>query len=583
MQKTKLALLCVALASVCLAGQPPFDLVIVNGLIIDGSGNPWYAADVGIRSGRIAAVGTLSQASARDVIDARGMVVAPGFVDVHTHADRDIRKIPTADNFLLDGVTSIIAGNCGGSETNLEGFFSELRATRISINMGTLIGHNSLRRTVIASEQRDPTPGEQEKMEALVEQAMCQGAMGLSTGLIYTPGTFAKTPEVMGLARAAARHSGLYASHIRDEGEGLFDAIGEALSVGREAGVPVQIAHFKVANRKLWNQSTRSIAMIEQARASGVDVTVDQYPYVSSSTGLGMLLPSWALAGGQEQLLIRLRDASSRKKIATEMKDVISRRNGRKRLDYATVARCEWDAALEGKNISQINRQNGRKGKLGAEIETVLDMMEKGGASMVYQSMDEQDVERILRYPYTMVGSDGGIQEKGRGVPHPRSYGTNARVLARYVREKKVLRLEDAIRKMTSFPAQRFRLTDRGLVRPGMWADLVVFDPETVADTATFQKPHSYAAGFAYVIVNGEIVVREGKHTGARSGQILLGPGTVQHGQVSADPSAPPLESTIAQTSRGTGLDQRRWICWPSLPPEPAGLITSGTLSVAKS
>ncbi len=566
MHKANLVLLCIALASVCPAGQSQFDLIIVNGRIIDGSGNPWYAADVGMSGGRITAIGTLGQASAREVIDARGMIVTPGFLDVHTHADRDIRKIPTADNFLLDGVTSIITGNCGGSETNLEGFFSELRATRISINMGTLIGHNSVRRTVMGAEQRDPTPDEQEKMEALVERAMQQGAMGLSTGLIYTPGTFAKTPEVIALARAAARHSGLYASHIRDEGEGLFDAIGEALSVGREAGVPVQIAHFKVANRKLWNQSPRSIAMIEQARASGVDVTVDQYPYVSSSTGLSMLLPSWALAGGQEQLVIRLRDPVSRKKIAAKMKDVISRRNGRKRLDYATVARCEWDTALEGKNISQINRQKGRKGKLGAEIETVLDMMEKGGASMVYQSMDERDVERILRYPYTMVGSDGGVQEKGRGVPHPRSYGTNARVLARYVREKKVLRLEEAIRKMTSFPAQRFRLTDRGLVRPGMWADLVVFDPETVADTATFQKPHSYSAGIAFVIVNGDVVVRQGRHTGTRPGQIFLGPGAVPHRRVTADPAAPSPESTIALTSRGIGLDQRRWICG-SFPP----------------
>jgi len=528
MRKLKLAFLCVALTAICLAGQSRFDLVILHGRIIDGSGNPWYAADVGIRDGRIAAIGPLSQASAQTTIDARGLIIAPGFIDVHTHADRDIRKIPTADNYLFDGVTSIITGNCGGSETNLEQFFAEARAQRVSINFGTLIGHNSVRRAVMGLEQRDPTPEEQQKMEALVEQAMRQGAMGLSTGLIYTPGTFAKTPEVVGLARAAARHGGLYASHIRDEGEGLFDAIGEALTVGREAGVPVQIAHFKVANRKLWNQSIRSVEMIEQARASGLDATVDQYPYTSSSTGLSMLLPAWTLAGGQEQLRKRLGDPPTRQKIAAEMKDVISRRSGRKRLDYATVARCEWDTALEGRNISQINRQRGRKGKLEAEIETVLEMMEKGGASMIYQSMDERDVERILRYPYTMVGSDGGIQEAGRGMPHPRSYGTNARVLARYTREKKVLRLEEAIRKMTSFPAQRFRLTERGLVRPGMWADLVVFNPETVADTATFQKPHSYSTGFACVIVNGEVVVQGGKHTGTRPGQILLGPGVTE-------------------------------------------------------
>jgi N-acyl-D-amino-acid deacylase len=252
---------------------------------------------------------------------------------------------------------------------------------------------------------------------------------------------------------------------------------------------------------------------------------VDQYPYTASSTNLGTLLPSWALAGGQEKIKERLSDPATRKRIATEMRDTIQKRNGRKRLDYAFVARYQPEPSWEGKSITQINKLRGRKSNLPNEIETVLEMMERGGAGMVYHSMDERDVERILRYPYSMVASDGGVQEMGRGVPHPRSYGTNARVLARYVRERGTIRLEEAVRKMTSLPAQRFRLVDRGLIRPGMWADIVVFDPRTVRDTATFEKPHSNSEGFTFVLVNGEIVIESGKHTGARPGQILMGPG----------------------------------------------------------
>jgi len=527
MKKLVLIALLLFLAPVAWSQAPTYDVVIQNGRIVDGSGNPWYVADVGIKDGRIAAIGRLCAAGscpAQRTLDAKGLVVAPGFIDVHTHVEANIVRIPTADNYLFDGVTSIITGNCGGSETNLEKFFGDLRG-KLSINLGTLIGHNSVRRDVMGSAERDPTPEEQSKMEALVEQAMRQGAVGFSTGLIYIPGTYSKTPEVVGLARAAAKYNGVYASHMRSEGEKLFDAIDEAISIGREAGMPVEISHFKVANKKLWNQSTRSIAMVEKARADGIDVTVDQYPYTASSTNLGTLLPSWALADGTEAVKKRLTDPATRKKIASEMKQTINKRNGRKRLDYAVVASSRWDTTLEGKSITQINKEKGRKGKLEDEIQTVLDMMEKGGASMVYHSMDERDVERILRFPYSMVASDGGVQEFGRGVPHPRSYGTNARVLGRYIREKNVVRLEEAIRKMTSLPAQRFRLTERGLIRPGMWADIVVLDEKTVGDTATFEKPHAYAAGFRYVLVNGEVMIEGGKHTGAHSGQILLGPG----------------------------------------------------------
>jgi N-acyl-D-amino-acid deacylase len=512
-----------------LSAHAQYDLIIKNGRIIDGSGNPWYAADVGIRDGRIAAIGRLDSGQGRRVLDARGMIVAPGFVDGHTHSEGGIRRIPTADNFLFDGVTSIVTGNCGGSVTAIDSFFAELRGDGISINLATLIGHNSVRREVMGSAQRDPSPEEMAAMEALVEKAMRQGAIGLSTGLIYVPGTYSKTAEVVALAKAAAKHNGIYTSHIRNEGNdeqgGVFSAIAEAIDVGRAANMPVEISHFKVSSKRLWGQSKKTIGLIEKARMEGLDVTVDQYPYTASSTSLSVLLPSWALADGDSAVKARLTDSKIRKNIAGQMRHTIVDRNGRYRLDYAFVSRCQWDSTLNGKNISQINRGWKRKGTLSNEIQTVLDMVEKGGAGMVYHTMSEEDVQRIMKYPYSMVGSDAGVIQFGSGVPHPRGYGSNARVLAEYVRNKKVLRLEEAIRKMTSFPAQRFRLVDRGLIRPGMWADIVVFDEKTVADKATFQKPHAYSEGFAYVLVNGETVIDHGVHTGARPGKVLPGSG----------------------------------------------------------
>ncbi len=506
------------------SAQENYDLLIRNGRVVDGSGNPWYMADVGIRDGRIVAIGRLEGAAATRVIDATGRIVAPGFIDVHTHGEDAIRRMPDAVNFVRDGVTSIVLGNCGGSVTDLAEYFAALRATGISLNVAMLIGHNSVRRSVMGTEQRDPAPEEMARMEQLVERAMREGAVGFSTGLVYIPGTYSKTEEVLALARVAARYGGVYASHIRDEGSRLFEAIEEALNIGRTAGMPVEISHFKVANKQMWGQSTRSIQMVLDARAAGLDVTVDQYPYTASSTNLGVLLPSWALAGGQREINRRLADPATRKRIAEEMAEHIRNRNGFDRLDYAYVAGCEWDRSLEGKSIAQINRERGRAATFANEIATVLEMMEQGGARMVYHVMSEEDVERILQFPYSMVASDGRVAEFGEGVPHPRYYGTNARVLARYVREYGVIRLEEAIRKMTSLPAQRFGFAERGLLRPGMRADVVVFDPAKITDRATFQRPHAYSEGFAYVLVNGQMVVENDRHTGARPGQILTGP-----------------------------------------------------------
>jgi N-acyl-D-amino-acid deacylase len=501
-----------------------YDLVLTGGKIVDGTGNAWFYGDVAIHEGKIAAVGKLDTTGAGRVLDVKGLIIAPGFIDVHAHIERNDLGVPTADNFIYDGVTSVVTGNCGSSNTDLLRYFFRLDSVRTSINVATLIGHNSVRNAVMGMSQRDPSAEEQKHMEDMVGQAMRAGAVGFSTGLIYTPGTYAKTAEVIGLARAAAKYHGIYASHIRSEGDDVTDAIDEAINIGRQAGIPVEISHFKVTYRPNWGRSVHTLAQVERARSEGIDVTVDQYPYIASSTSLNTVLPSWVFSGGKDSLMFRLRDAGTRKKIKMEMVGNLKKKQ-LKNYAYAVVARFEADTTLNGKNISEINELQGRKSKAIEEAETVLRMVEEGSAQMVFFSMNEEDVKRIMQYPFSMIASDAGIARFGEGSPHPRTYGTNARVLGHYVRELKVLRLEEAIRRMTSLPAQKFQLRDRGLLREGMAADLVVFDENTVSDASTFSKPHAFSKGFAYVIVNGTLTLANGGHTGARAGKILKGPG----------------------------------------------------------
>jgi N-acyl-D-amino-acid deacylase len=497
-----------------------FDLLIRNARVVDGTGNPWYRADIGVRSGRIAAVGNLREATASRTIDARERVVAPGFIDVHTHVEGTVEKLPRGDNYLMDGVTTIVTGNCGGSVADLAALFARLEKIGIGLNIASLIGHNTVRREVMGTANRHATAEEIARMRALVEQGMRDGAVGFSTGLIYIPGTYSSSDEVVALAKAAARHGAVYASHMRDEGARVLEAIEEALRVGREAGMRVQLSHFKIDSRRLWGSSEKSLALVEKARRDGVDVVVDQYPYDRSSTNLGITLPSWALADGPEEVKKRLADPATRARIAREMEQKV-KSLGHKNYSYAMVASCEFDRTLEGKTITEIAVLRGRRKKLKDEIETILEIQAAGGAQMVYHSMGEKDVDRIMRYPNTSVASDGGIREFGVGVPHPRSYGTNARVLDEYVRERGVLTLEDAIRKMTSLPARTFGFRDRGQAREGFWADLVIFDPARVQDKATFQQPHQYAEGFDFVLVNGVLMVEDGKLTDARGGKAL--------------------------------------------------------------
>ena len=500
-----------------------YDVIIRNGRIIDGAGNSWYYGDVAVKDGKIAAIGKVEGAAGR-TIDAKGLIVAPGFIDVHTHIEGNDLRVPTSPNFIMDGVTSVVTGNCGNSNTEVAKYFRRLDSVKTSINVATLIGHNSVREDVMGESMRDPTAAEQRLMEELVERAMREGAVGFSTGLIYTPGTYSKTPEVIGLARAAAKFRGVYASHIRDEEDNMTEAVEEAINIGRQASMPVQISHFKVTYKPNWGRSTAVVEQVETARRSGIDVTVDQYPYIASSTSLNTRLPSWAFSGGNDSLMWRLHDTKARDKIRTEMLTDLKNKQF-KDYSYAVVARYSADTTMNGKNISEVNRLMGRKATPADEVETILEMVGKGSASMVFFSMDEGDLRTIMKYPYNMFASDAGIVKFGSGMPHPRAYGTNSRVLGQYVRELKIIRLEEAIRRMTSMPAQKFSLNDRGLLRQGMAADIVVFDENTIADLSTFQKPHAYATGIKYVLVNGQVTVNDGTHTGVRAGKTLKGSG----------------------------------------------------------
>ena len=503
-----------------------YDLLIRNGKIIDGTGNSWYYGDVAVKDGKIISIGKLSTATSAKSIDAKGLIVAPGFIDVHGHIEGGVFERPTADNYIYDGVTTVVTGNCGGSDESMKNFFHRLDSMKTSINIASLIGHNTVRRQAMGLDNRLATPDEQKKMEELVAQAMKEGAVGLATGLIYLPGMYSNTAEVVGLAKTAAAYGGIYASHIRNEESKVVEAINEAINIGKEANIPVQISHFKVSHKANWGRSKETLTLIENARKNGYDVTIDQYPYTASSTNLGVRLPDWALAGGNDSLKKRINDPVIHQKIIDEMLAQLKEYKY-KNYSYAVVANYRADSTYNGKTISAINLLKGRKPKAKEEAETILDMMKEGGAQMVYHGMHEDDVRYFLKYPFNMIGADGGVSN-GRGMPHPRTYGTNARVLGKYVREEKIISLEEAIRRMTSLAAQKFQLKDRGLLKEGYAADIVIFNDQEVIDKATFENPHQFSAGFKFVLVNGKQVIEDGKHNGTKSGTPLYGPGFIK-------------------------------------------------------
>ncbi len=500
----------------------PFDLVIADGRVVDGTGAPWFVADVGIRGDRIAAIGRLRGITAKVVIDAAGLVVAPGFVDPHVHAREWIFSIPTAEGYLLQGLTTVVDGNDGSSPLPLAPWFEKVQATTVSPNVAAFVGQGTVREAVMGTANRKATGAEIAKMQALVAQAMRDGALGLSTGLAYVPGAYTPTDEIVALATTAREHGGIYISHMRDEGGGVLESVRETIAIGERAQIPVQISHHKVGGRRQFGQSVQSLELIAAARARGIDVTFDQYPYTASQTGLTLIFPRWALA--DDRLNERLGSPGTRKEIRTGMLAFIDERFGDDPSRIQLV-RCGHDPALAGKTVADLLKAAGRPLTQAATADMVIDLQLKGGCSAIFHAYDEPDVERLMQSPFGMIGSDGSLTRPGDGSPHPRAFGTYPRVLGHYVRERGVLPLESAVRKMTSFPAARLGLRDRGLLRPGLAADVTVFDPATVADRATFTDPHHYSVGVRYVVVNGQVTVNGGAHTGATAGRVLRGPG----------------------------------------------------------
>jgi dihydroorotase/N-acyl-D-amino-acid deacylase len=502
------------------AAAADFDLIIRSGRVVDGSNNPWRFADVGIRGDSIAAVGPLAGKTATRVIDAKGLVVAPGFIDIHNHS-RAIFDNLNCENVIRNGVTTILEGNDGSSPLPIGAYLDKLAAAKPAANFGLFAGHGSIRQEVLELAKRNVTPAELEQMKKLMDQAMREGAFGLSTGLFYVPGNFAPTEEVIELGKVVARYGGMHISHMRDEAADILKSVAETIRIGEEAGIPTQVSHHKVIGAANWGMAEKTVRMVEEARARGVDVTIDQYPYTASSTASAALFPQWSLEGGRKALLERLAAADARARIKAVIVDRIKNDRGGGDPKNVVFASCGFDKSLAGKTLADVTRAQGKEPTFENAAEVAMEIQAKGGCSCIYHAISEPDIARIMTSPYTMIASDGGVVVFGADVPHPRNYGTFARVLGRYVREKKLLTLESAIWKMSGLPAARLGMRDRGVLEAGRKADLVVFDERTVIDRADFGDPHRFSDGFRDVVVNGVPVLLNGRMTGDRPGRVL--------------------------------------------------------------
>ncbi|MBQ04181.1 hypothetical protein CL673_05665 [Candidatus Bathyarchaeota archaeon] len=520
-----------------------FDFLLVKGHVIDGTGNSWFRADVGIAGDCINSIGNLNGFGAKRTIDADGLIVAPGFIDIHGHSSYSVLIDSRVESKIMQGITTEVSGNCGTSPAPMRGAVREYRQRfmdarlpegfvlnwetmgeyldkideqGVAFNVVPLVGQGSVRQNVMGFEDRKPTKDEMKEMCILTDEALRGGAWGMSSGLVTTPSCYADTQELIELAKVVARHNCVYCIHLRGEGETLFNALNEAFEIGKKSGVSLEIVHFKASGRDNWGKTEDGLRMIEEARAKGLDVTIDQYPYIASSIGLSALLPPWAHKGGNDKLLNRLKDPEFREKI----------KNGparlTKNLDNVMISFAKNNPDYEGIRVTEIARLQDKD-----PLDTVFDILlaENAQVGMVVFGMSEEDVERVMRSPYMMVCSDGvGVSPRGthkRGKPHPRYYGAFPRVLGYYVREKGILSLQESIRKMTSLPAQRIGLRDRGLLREGFKADIVMFDPETVNDQATFTDPHRFPKGINYVMINGRLVVDGGEQTREIPGRVL--------------------------------------------------------------
>jgi N-acyl-D-amino-acid deacylase len=554
-------LLIVALAFIPtgLFAQQPYDILIRGGHIIDGTGSPWYSGDVAIQGGQIAAVGALPGARAKDTIDAAGMVVAPGFIDMLGQSDLSILVKPQLPSKIFQGITTEFTGE-GSSAAPLNDriiaadrlsydhlkitpdwrtfaeYFARLQRQGIGINVGDYVGATQVRRMVLGDEDRTPTAEELKRMRELVADAMRDGAFGLSSALQYPPAPYAKTEELIALGQEAAHFGGMYATHMRSESDDVLSALDEAIRIGREAGMPVEIWHLKVAGKRNWGRMPEVVAKIESARRDGIDIAADTYAYTAWFNSLSAMVPPWAHDGGTAKLIERLRDPAARRRIRRDMETPGSWENnawqeisGPEAILIGAVQNPKL-LPLQGKTLAEIARQRKVDG-----IDALMDLLieDQAYTSVAVFGMSEPDVVLALRQPWVSINNDSqgtapdGIL--GQEHPHPRAYGTFPRILRKYVREEKRLTLEDAIRKFTSLPAQRMRVADRGVLKAGMWADVVVFDPAKVRDVATFAQPNQLSEGMRWVLVNGTPVIADGKATNALPGKVLRGPGAAQH------------------------------------------------------
>ena len=521
------------------------DILIRNGRVIDGTGNPWFRGDVAISGGRIEYVGKARPEGASRVIDARDMCVCPGFIDMHAHPDLTVLYKDVQDYKLRQGITTEVAGNCGFTPAPLNpdteemlkryiafitppsgvswawrtfgDYLDVVDASSPSTNIAPLVGHGTVRIAVTGFDQRAPSDAELERMKALVDEAMRSGAFGLSTGLVYVPGTYAETGEIVELAKVAAQYGGIYATHMRNEGENLLESIAETIDIGRNAGLPVQVSHHKAVGSTNHGKVRDALALIKRTRAEGLDITIDQYPYRASSTTLQAVLPPWAQEGGVDQVMVRLEDAETRERVKDEVLNAVGETRMGATLDNVMISSLPGEANQRfiGRNIQEIGEMRGQD-----PVDAIFDLLleERCAVAMVSFAMSEEDVRTVMVHPTMMVGTDGLYTP---GNPHPRVYGTYPRILGRYVREEGLLTLEDAVRRMTSFPARKLGLEDKGVLRPGADADIVVFDPDAIIDKATFEEARQYPEGIEYVLVNGQVSVDGGRFTGETAGRVL--------------------------------------------------------------
>jgi N-acyl-D-amino-acid deacylase len=503
-----------------LAADPvPADVVIRNATIHDGSGKPGYVGDVAIAGDKIVGVGKVAVAESTRVIDGTGLVVAPGFIDLHTHCDTGdspITRAPGKANkcYLMQGVTTVVTGNCGSGPVDARAYYATLEKEGVGSNVAHLVPHNSVRRKVLGNDNRAPTADELKKLEQLVETGMADGCWGMATGLIYTPGTYSKTDELSALAVVVGRHRGIYASHIRDEGTGLLTAVEEALKIGRDGKVPVHISHIKASGKKAWGESADAVAMIRKAIDAGQKVTADQYPYIASSTSLAAtLVPTRFRDGTDEEYKARLKDPEKGPQIRKAVEAALDGRDGGKSI---MIARYRANRAWQGKSLQAIAEAEKK-----SAVDVVLAIEAAGGASVVNFGMSEEDVRLYMKQPWVATASDGSSQVPGETVPHPRSYGTFPRKIGRYSIEDNVVSLEQAIRSASGLPADILGLTDRGYLKPGQFADVVAFDPKAFRDVATFEKPHQYAAGIKFLFVNGKAAIDGGEFKDVLGGRAL--------------------------------------------------------------